>query len=48
MVRFNGVLTDSSGRPPAGPVGVTFSLYQDGQGVTPRKLNPWGKISAMG
>jgi hypothetical protein len=48
MVRFNGVLTDSSGRRPAGPVGVTLSLYKDRQGVTPGKLNPGARDRRWG
>jgi len=35
IVKFGGVLTDSSGKPLAGTVGVTFSLYKDQQGGSP-------------
>jgi len=32
VVKFSGVLTDSRGKPMAGTVGVTFSLYKESQG----------------
>ena len=32
MVRFSGLLTDVTGKPLTGVVGVTFSLYKDSQG----------------
>ncbi len=32
VVKFSGVLTDSHGKPMAGTVGVTFSLYKESQG----------------
>jgi hypothetical protein len=35
MVKFAGVLIDDSGKPPAGSVKVTFSLYRDQQGGAP-------------
>jgi hypothetical protein len=35
LVRFGGVLTDISGRPLTGTVGVTFSLYADQQAGVP-------------
>jgi hypothetical protein len=35
MVNFSGVLTDVSGRPLTGTVGVTFYLYKDSQGGAP-------------
>ena len=35
LVKFSGVLTDGSGKPLAGTVGVTFSLYKDEQGGSP-------------
>jgi hypothetical protein len=35
LVRFGGVLTDLSGKPLTGTVGVTFSLYTDRQGGAP-------------
>lgn len=35
LVRFNGSLTDSSGKPLSGVVGVTFALYKDEQGGAP-------------
>ena len=35
MVKFAGVLVDDSGKPPAGIVGVTFSLYRGQQGGAP-------------
>jgi len=35
LVRFGGVLTDLSGKPLTGTVGVTFSLYTDQQGGAP-------------
>ncbi len=35
VVKFSGVLTDASGKPMAGKVGVTFALYQESQGGAP-------------
>lgn len=35
LVRFGGILTDGSGKPRTGIVGVTFALYKDQQGGTP-------------
>jgi hypothetical protein len=35
LVRFGGVLTDLSGKPLTGTVGVTFSLFTDQQGGAP-------------
>ncbi len=35
LVQFSGTLTGSSGRPLAGLLGVTFSLYEDEQGGAP-------------
>jgi hypothetical protein len=35
LVKFSGVMTDSTGKPLAGTVGVTFSLYKDEQGGAP-------------
>jgi len=35
LVNFSGVLTDVNGKPLSGPVGVTFSLYQEQQGGSP-------------
>jgi len=35
LVNFSGTLTDTSGKPPSGTVGVTFSLYKDQQGGAP-------------
>ena len=35
MMKFAGVLVDDSGKPPAGSVKVTFSLYRDQQGGAP-------------
>src|SRR5215471_14317177 len=35
LIRFSGNLTDESGKPPTGLVGVTFSLYTDEQGGAP-------------
>src|SRR5580693_7204996 len=32
VVKFSGVLTDTSNKPLAGTVGVTFSLYKEAQG----------------
>ena len=32
LVRFSGIATDASGKPMNGVVGLTFSLYKDGQG----------------
>ena len=32
VVKFGGVLTDVSGKPLTGTVGVTFSLYKDQEG----------------
>ena len=35
LVRFSGVLTDGGGKPLAGMVGVTFSLYEEREGGSP-------------
>lgn len=35
LVKFSGVLSDASGRPLTGLVGVTFSLNKDEQGGAP-------------
>jgi len=35
LVKFSGVLVDDSGKPAAGIVGVTFSLYRDQEGGAP-------------
>jgi hypothetical protein len=35
LVRFGGTLTDISGKPLTGTVGVTFSLFTDQQGGAP-------------
>jgi hypothetical protein len=35
IVKFSGVLTDAAGKPLAGVVGVTFSLYEDEQAGAP-------------
>ncbi len=35
VVKFGGVLTDASGKPVTGTVGVTFALYKDQEGGAP-------------
>jgi hypothetical protein len=35
LVNYSGVLTDVSGKPLTGVVGVRFALYQDSEGGTP-------------
>lgn len=35
LVRYSGALTDGSGKPLSGIIGVTFSLYKDSQGGAP-------------
>jgi hypothetical protein len=35
LVKFSGTLTDASGKPLSGVVGVTFALYKDQQGGAP-------------
>jgi N-acetylneuraminic acid mutarotase len=35
LMKFSGVLSDGNGKPLAGTVGVTFSLYKDEQGGSP-------------
>jgi len=32
LIRFNGVLTDATGKPVTGTIGITFSLYKEEQG----------------
>jgi len=35
LVKYSGVISDSKGKPLAGTVGVTFSLYKDSEGGAP-------------
>ena len=40
LVNFAGVLTDSTGKPLSGVVGVTFCLYREQQGGVPLWSRP--------
>ena len=35
LIRFSGIAKDAAGKPLAGVVGITFSLYKDAQGTAP-------------
>ena len=35
ITKFSGILTDGSGKPQAGVIGVTFALYQESEGGAP-------------
>ena len=35
LIQFSGIVKDAAGKPPAGPVGLTFSLYQLQEGGSP-------------